>query len=318
MKTFLLLILLAAITFGVKANTQKSSFIEGVVLNNQTGDPLPNVNIYIKDTGIGTTTNFEGKFLLEYPNYLKNKVLEISHIGMKKITFPVNTIHSSLFMFLEQEFEKIDEVYIMPDKAIKTYIKDSYNRIKKNYSRKTSMITGIYRENLFAYDSIPLYFAEAMTNFYKPGITKNKDIGQAKIIKSRKRIFPAHDSLNHILFNRGIYLPNDLDVVKNRLEFINPSNSDKYYYKIDELATRNGKKVIAIYFHTNNGALDGMYEGKMYIDRETYAYLEFEYTLNKKGLAEFNFYKNNPYQRQNVKIKVKYKKFNGKYHLLHL
>jgi len=154
-----------------------------------------------------------------------------------------------------------------------------------------------------------------MTEFYKAGITRKKDIGQAKIIKSRKRFFPAHDSLNHILFHGGVYLPNEIDVVKNKLPFINPKYKDDYYYRVENLISRNGRDIIVIRFDTDNNRLDGLYEGIMYVDRETYAYLEFDYKLSAKGIVNSNFYENNPYQRKKVHYKVKYKEFDGKYHL---
>jgi hypothetical protein len=315
MRVSVLLVLLFFFYRGDFIKAQDYSYIEGVVLNNRTAEPIPNVNIIIKGTGCGTTTNFEGKFIFEYPSELKNKVLEISHVGMKTVCFPVNTIYSSLFMFLEQRFEKINEVYVMPDEIMETYLQDAWGRIKKNYCRTPSSLTGIYRESLNAFDSIPLYYAEAMTEFYKPGVNKRREVGQARIIKSRKRFFPAHDSLNHILFHGGIYLPSEMDVVKNRLPFINPKHKSDYYYRIDNMFTRNGREIVVIRFDNDNGRLPGLYEGVIYLDRDTYAYLEFDYSLTKQGVDELNFYENNPYHRECVRYRVKYKLHDKKYHL---
>ncbi|MDQ3393667.1 MAG: TonB-dependent receptor plug domain-containing protein, partial [Bacteroidota bacterium] len=63
---------------GHKATLQ-DSVIEGRVIDEGTGEPIPGVNILIKDTYIGTTTNIEGNYTLDTPG--SEAVLIFSFVG---------------------------------------------------------------------------------------------------------------------------------------------------------------------------------------------------------------------------------------------
>ena len=49
----------------MNCNAQDATKIMGIVRDAQTGDTLPFVSIYFKNTQIGTTTDFDGRFSLE-------------------------------------------------------------------------------------------------------------------------------------------------------------------------------------------------------------------------------------------------------------
>lgn len=58
----------------------KKELISGVITSES--EPLPGVNIVLKGTGIGTTTNFDGQY--EFPEKLKKgDVLVVSYLGFK-------------------------------------------------------------------------------------------------------------------------------------------------------------------------------------------------------------------------------------------
>ena len=63
----------------VTITQQKGNIVTGVITDD-TGEPLIGVNVKIKDSTVGTITDFEGKFTLEAP---VGSQLEISYIGYK-------------------------------------------------------------------------------------------------------------------------------------------------------------------------------------------------------------------------------------------
>lgn len=294
---------------------QQQNLIEGLILNNRTGKPMQDVNVYIPNTTVGTTTDKDGKFKFAVPQNFLFRELTMSYVGCENLTIPINEIHSSLIMFLEETYEEIDEVIIMPERALENLLKEAYRNIRKNYSKKPTLTKGFYRESLKAYNNISLYYAEAYIDFFSEGYNSTKDMGQARIIKSRKKMFPAHDSLNHILFHGGIYMQTEVDVIKNRMGFINPRNFDDYYYSVDDIIRTNGREIIAIRFMPETTSDEGFYEGLIYVDREDQAFIEFNYEMTDKGIENSNFYKNNPYQRKTAHYHVKYTKYNGDYHM---
>ena len=82
--------------------------VSGVVTD-QSGEPLPGVNVTIQGTNQGTATDFDGKYLLE--NVVKNIVLEFSFMGFdtQVITVTSNKINVTMV----ENSESLDEVLII-------------------------------------------------------------------------------------------------------------------------------------------------------------------------------------------------------------
>lgn len=83
--------------------------VDGVVVDSKTKQPLPGVNVIVKGTQMGTSTDFDGKFKL---SKLKNgDVLVVSFIGYKNesVTF---TGQKSLTVSLDEEANLLQEVVV--------------------------------------------------------------------------------------------------------------------------------------------------------------------------------------------------------------
>lgn len=67
---------------------QQARVIQGTVLEEGTNEPLIGVNVVVKGTTIGTTTDVEGKYSIRIPS--DNAVLVFSYIGQKTEEYSVN------------------------------------------------------------------------------------------------------------------------------------------------------------------------------------------------------------------------------------
>lgn len=67
--------------------TSAQTKIRGVVVDSETSEPLPFVNVSFKGTTIGVITDFNGKFFIETKN--PSDSLEFSYVGYEKHTYPV-------------------------------------------------------------------------------------------------------------------------------------------------------------------------------------------------------------------------------------
>lgn len=86
---------------------EKAYLLTGTV-KDQTGTPIPGVNVIIKGSNIGTTTDILGKFELEvYPK----SILTVSFIGFKTEEINVNNI-KILNITLEEESINVNEVVV--------------------------------------------------------------------------------------------------------------------------------------------------------------------------------------------------------------
>jgi TonB-linked SusC/RagA family outer membrane protein len=84
--------------------------IHGRVVNQQ-GEPLQNVSVMISGTTVGTTTNSDGRFLLNAPDD-KNIILEISSVGFQMKTVNVGK-QTEINVVLELEVAGLSDVVVV-------------------------------------------------------------------------------------------------------------------------------------------------------------------------------------------------------------
>ncbi|MDQ2658489.1 MAG: carboxypeptidase-like regulatory domain-containing protein, partial [Bacteroidota bacterium] len=89
------------------ARAQEQS-VSGTVTSAENGDPIPGVNVVVKGTSIGTTTNVDGAFMLEVP---ANAVISFSFIGFASQEINVNG-RTIIDVLLAPEVSQLSEVVI--------------------------------------------------------------------------------------------------------------------------------------------------------------------------------------------------------------
>jgi len=92
------------------------STVSGVVTDKSSGQPLPGVNVIIKGTTKGTTTDFDGKYLLSNVN--SGEVIEFSFVGFTTQDVPY-TSQKTINVSLEEETAKLDEVVLVGYGSVK-------------------------------------------------------------------------------------------------------------------------------------------------------------------------------------------------------
>tara|TARA_R110002050_G_scaffold75144_4_gene161182 strand:+ start:26462 stop:32875 length:6414 start_codon:yes stop_codon:yes gene_type:complete len=85
----------------------KKGFVSGTVFD-ETGTPLPGVNVMIIGTSIGTTTDFDGNFIIKAN---KNDKLQFSYVGFSTREINVSN-NNSLSISLAEDSAHLDEVVV--------------------------------------------------------------------------------------------------------------------------------------------------------------------------------------------------------------
>jgi len=109
-----------------------STVIHGIIKDAETNKPLPNANIYIKDTYIGTISNQDGHYKLEIPK-VPSEII-VSYIGYETRTILIeDSGNQELNIFLEPIAIKLQGVIVYSDQedpAIAIMKKVIANKIK--------------------------------------------------------------------------------------------------------------------------------------------------------------------------------------------
>lgn len=109
---------------------QGTGRIEGMVLDRETNEPLPGVNILIENTNKGTTTNLEGAFILGSVSEGQKKLI-FSFVGYKKLTETVRVTSgetTGLTVHLSPDpvmMEGISVTALRPDQIAESRLKEA-------------------------------------------------------------------------------------------------------------------------------------------------------------------------------------------------
>ncbi len=106
---------LKSIVFGFIVSITFVSFaqmnIKGTVTEAATGDPLPGVAVIIQGTQKGTTTDFDGKYLLQ--NVPVGSVLEFDFLGYQPVKIKVISGKNVINVRLKEKVENLDKVVVV-------------------------------------------------------------------------------------------------------------------------------------------------------------------------------------------------------------
>ncbi len=105
------------ILFLISFNIYSQNLIRGVILTYD-NKPIPEANIIISKTNIGTTSNQQGKFQIKFP-FTKGLKLEISCIGYETQIIELKEYNENLIIILKEKDYVTDEVVVTATKTEK-------------------------------------------------------------------------------------------------------------------------------------------------------------------------------------------------------
>lgn len=85
--------------------------VGGVVKETGTGLPIPGVNVQIKNDAKGTSTDFDGKFVLK--GVPSGSTLIFSYIGYKSTEYKVSSTNITISISLKEDAKTLDEVVVI-------------------------------------------------------------------------------------------------------------------------------------------------------------------------------------------------------------
>jgi hypothetical protein len=296
------------------------SFLKGKVVDSESGQPLSYATIGLYGTSLGSVTNQSGDFSFKIPGDIADPLLVISYMGYKDLFLPVVfPVEESMNISLNRQLIPLQEVVIRYSDPVKL-LQEALDRIPENYLQDHSSMTAYYRESVRRNESC-MIFSEAVLDIAKGPYYQKYFEDNVRIHKGRKISDMSSADTIMLKLRSGIYSSLNLDVIKNKPDFLAEDFHEKYDLDFTDMMTYGDRLVYVISFRQKEHLPELMFTGRIYLDTETLAILatDFEYNpdlIHKEpGLFLVSRSRRVRIRPILARYHVEYKKLDGIYHV---
>lgn len=290
--------------------------VSGVVKDKQNKKRLEYVNISIPGSNSGTITNEEGEFSFKIKDASHVKAVEVSHIGYynNKVEVNGNNI-SDLTVWMTPYENMLDEIIIHASDP-RLIVEQAIRKIPANYSKKTNMLTGFYRETAQKGKRY-INISEAVIDVYKTPYNESADRDRAQIYKGRKLLSQKKSDTLAVKLLGGPNMSIYVDIVKNPDVMLDLECLPYYTFKMEESTNIDNRPQYVISFQPQVIMPYALYYGKLYIDKERLSFTraEFNLSMDDRNKATQAILKKKPFGLRfrplEVAYLVTYKERNG-------
>jgi hypothetical protein len=304
-------------------STGKPSFITGLIVDDETLEPLPFATIGLRNKGRGTVTNNNGEFGLNIPPDTYTDTLSVSYLGYYGREIPVKqALGNNLTISMNKEFISIPEI-IIRNQIPKDIIAKAFHAIPINFGSTPASMTGFYREGVMKKNELQTY-SEAILQIYKSAYSGTLFGDQIKVYKSRKIENTDRRDTLAVRLKAGLSTCLDLDLAKNLFDFISPESITDYNFRMTDIVTYDEEAAYAIEFEQRETVELPLFKGIIYINTVDYGILSADFEINPSLIYKIkDSFVTNSSRGFNtwptsVKYSVAYRKVNNRYFFSHV
>ncbi len=320
--------------------------IRGVVVDEDTGEPVSFAHIGICGRSIGTVANDNGEYLFNIPDYVIDDTLCASAIGYETFRMEVSILKdmNTLKIGLRPQISLLNEVLIKDERiTARRVIEKAIKRIKRNYPSVPYVMEGYYRDYLKKNREY-VSFLEGAFAVKDPGCRKpvNKTVIQIHQLRhSKTYIKNFNEYVKDIGSDSTRILIHGVSPAFTGNEFSNMQAQNpirnhafsvpfigvfddfskrSYDFEIEYYAMYDGKEVYVINIAPNKKFrfTHVSIEGKIYIRTDNYAIVKFSYAyfVSKRLEIKKWFELNQEYREVEGKMYLKYISYMNYFKLL--
>jgi len=266
------------------ARAQSPQVLRGRVVDAETQQPVPNAQVGVANNRIGTSTNEDGRFALSVPAALQGEPLEVALLGYRKYVRALPPLPGpELRIELRISPAVLGEVQVTG--SVLGIVREAVARIPRNYPTRPTQLTGFYRESDNDQAGQPRYLAEGLVLAFKEPYQRRTAEGEVQIKQSRKVDLRPAGQLVRIDWAGGPFIVHMGDFVHRRSQFIDPAHFKQYDYRLAPGSTFQDRPVYVVTFGPKAGTRRADFEGRMYIEQDSYAFLGAEWHYTPAGLS---------------------------------
>lgn len=290
---------------------------KGMIVDGKTKKPLEYASVSVSNSNVSTISNLDGVFLLKVPAALQNEKVIITYLGYQNKMIPLSSFGTGeMNISMEESFEKLPDVNLVEADPV-SVLKKVIARKKSNSYSEPVIEKAFYRESIKkrrTYASL----SEAVVDVYKQQRGTQGDY--VVLNKSRKSTDYRKIDTLVIKLQGGPYNNLSMDMIRNENLFFTPDIFEIYKFTFDKMINIDNRNVYVIDFVQRPSIIEPFYQGKLYIDTDTFALVKTVFSLNLRNLekAKKFFVKKKPQNADVIPIDTKYivdyKQINGKWH----
>jgi hypothetical protein len=300
-----------------------ANYITGIILDEETNEPLPFATIGMRHTGRGIVTNINGEFGLKITPDLLDDTLSVSYLGYYGRDVPVKeSVGNNFTILMKKEFISIPEI-IIRNQIPQQILSKARQAIPRNYGNTPAYLTGFYREGVLKKSELQTY-SEAIIKIYKSSYSGSLLGDQIKVLKSRKIENTDRRDTLAVRLKAGLSTCLELDGAKNIFDFLTMASQPDYTYRLTDIVTFEDEAAFVIEFEQRENVDLPLYKGSIYINTVDYAILHAEFEINPAQIHKMkDSFVSNSSRGFNtwpvsVKYSVSYRKVNGRYYFNHV
>lgn len=270
----LLFPILLLVSFSAYAQTDSQTLpfsATGTVVDSETGKPLQYVGVTFTGQRYATVTNVDGVFTLK--SATEPKTIDFTLLGYKTVRVMFPKDGEPLMIKMPRGELTLDGAFVIADPY--SVLNRAISKIKDNYPNQPEIFDCFYRETVQKRQRF-IYISEAVARMFKSSYTRLGVIGdRIAVDKSRQLVSPEKRDTLSVKVVGGPTQAVQLDIVKND-DLLNKAELSYYDLLMETPATIGDRLQFAIRLIPRMQADYPLYNGVIYIDRETYAFTRFE------------------------------------------
>ncbi len=274
LKAIIFPIFLMLVSFSIYAQTDQSQLqysVSGTVVDAETGRPLQYVGVSFTGMRYATVTNSDGGFTLK--SATEPETVDFNLLGYKTVRMIFPKDGTPLKVKMPKGDLTLDGALVIADPY--SVLQRAISKIPDNYSSQPELFDCFYRETVQKKNRY-VYVSEAVSRMYKSSYYRGGIYGD-RITVDKSRIIESPDKRDTLAVKvvGGPTQAVILDIVKNN-DLLTAEELSNYILEMGLPATIGDRLQFAIKLIPNNSTPYPLYEGVIYIDRETFAFTRFE------------------------------------------
>ena len=298
---------------------EKYFFLTGKIIDKKKREPISYASVSLFNKPVGTISNNDGDFLLKiHPDDIYDTLI-ISCMGYAQLITQANEILDEDVILMEPVSVKIKEVKVTAITP-KQLLDNVRKNIFENYCNDPKLMTAFYRETLKE-DKNYINIAEAVLEILKAPYNNAFKDDLVRLLKGRRSPEVQPFQWLNFKLQGGPFTITKLDVVKTMESFIDKEYQDFYKFNISKVIWYKDNPVYVLQFYPVNNSIFPVFEGEIYVHRETFAVVHASFGFNKSGLnkAQSVLIKKKPagfkVKPAFVHYEVNYQLYKGKWYL---